>query len=187
LALYEGAPAEAGAALLALARGAIEEKLLGKGKAVAAAPWLRRPGASFVTLLKKGALRGCIGSLEATKPLGEDVAENALGAAFRDPRFAALEADEWPDCEVDVSLLSTPRRLRFGGEAELLEQISPGLDGLILQADGRRATFLPQVWESVPEPRAFLRELMRKAGLSPDTALARCEMWRYRVMKFNAR
>ncbi len=187
LALYQGAPAEAGAALLALARGAIEEKLLGKGKAVAAAPWLRRSGASFVTLLKKGALRGCIGSLEATKPLGEDVAENALGAAFRDPRFAALEADEWPDCEVDVSLLSTPRRLSFGGEAELLEQISPGLDGLILQADGRRATFLPQVWESVPEPRAFLRELMRKAGLSPDTALARCEMWRYRVMKFNGR
>ena len=184
-ALYEASSAQAGATLIALARAAIDARFSGQATPPAEASWLRQPGASFVTLSKKGELRGCIGSLEATKPLGEDVAENALGAAFRDPRFAALEAHEWSDCEVDVSLLSTPRRLRFVDEADLLEQISPGLDGLIVQADGRRATFLPQVWESVPEPREFLRELLRKAGLTPDTALARCEMWRYRVVKFN--
>ena len=184
-ALYEASAAEAGASLIALARNAIEERLSGKARPLIEAPWLRQPGASFVTLSNKGELRGCIGSLEATKPLGDDVVENALGAAFGDPRFRALEADEWPDCQVEVSLLSTPRRLRFCDEADLLEQISPGLDGLIVQADGRRATFLPQVWESVPEPRAFLRELLRKAGHAPDTAFARCELWRYRAVKFN--
>jgi AmmeMemoRadiSam system protein B/AmmeMemoRadiSam system protein A len=183
-ALYES---NAGAALIALARGAIEEVLLGRAFPRVAAPWLRRPGASFVTLLKKGELRGCIGTLEAAKPLADDVMENALGAAFRDPRFPALEAPEWLDCRVDVSVLSTPQRVVFADEAELVAQISPGLDGLILQAQGRRATFLPQVWDAVPDTRTFLRELSRKAGLEPGTPLARCEIFRYRVVKFDGR
>jgi MEMO1 family protein len=186
-ALYEVSEAEAGAILLAIARGAIEEKLLERKPEAFDAPWLKKAGATFVTLLKNGELRGCIGSLQAARPLGEDVAANALGAAFRDPRFPALSAAEWPQCRAEVSLLSAPRRLRFADEADLLRQIRAGEDGLILEADGRRATFLPQVWQGVPDKRVFLNELLRKAGLAADTALPRCGMWRYRVIKFDGR
>jgi MEMO1 family protein len=185
--VYHEAQREAGALLLGIASGAIEQQLFGKAPESANAAWLRQPGASFVTLLKAGALRGCIGSLEATRSLGADIVENALGAAFRDPRFPALRAEEWPQCEVEVSLLSAPRRLAFSDEAGLLSQIVPGEDGLILEADGRRATFLPQVWASVPDKRAFLAELMCKAGLPPDTALKSCAIYRYRVVKFHGR
>jgi AmmeMemoRadiSam system protein B/AmmeMemoRadiSam system protein A len=185
--LYQEAERDAGETLLSIARGAIEEQLLGKAAATADAAWLRKPGASFVTLLRNGELRGCIGSLEAARPLGADVADNALGAAFRDPRFPALRAEEWAQCELEVSLLSARRRLRFADEADLLSQIVAAEDGLILEAEGRRATFLPQVWASVPDKRAFLAELLRKAGLAPDTALARCAISRYRVVKFHGR
>jgi AmmeMemoRadiSam system protein A len=146
--------------------------------------WLKQPGATFVTLKKEGALRGCIGSLEAQRPLGEDVAANAVNAAFRDPRFPAVIAAEWQQVEVEVSLLSTPCSLRFADEAELLEAIVPGEDGLILEADGRRGTFLPQVWESLPDKRQFLAELKRKAGVPADTWITRCKLSRYRVLKF---
>jgi MEMO1 family protein len=183
-ALYELSQTEAGATLVDIARAAIEEKLLGKKPDAFDAPWLGQPGATFVTLLKNGQLRGCIGSLRALKPLREDVAENALGAAFRDPRFAQLSAAEWPQCRVEVSLLSAPKPLRFADEADLLRQIRSGEDGLILEAEGRRATFLPQVWQGVPDKRAFLNQLLRKAGLAADTPLARCRISRYRVMKF---
>jgi MEMO1 family protein len=185
--VYHEAERDAGTLLLGIARGAIEQHLFGTAPVGGNAAWLRQPGASFVTLLKAGELRGCIGSLEATRSLGADVAENALGAAFRDPRFPALSAEEWPQCEVEVSLLSTPRRLQFADEPGLLSQIVPGEDGLILEADGRRATFLPQVWASVPDKRAFLAELALKAGVSPDTALMRCTIYRYRVVKFHGR
>jgi MEMO1 family protein len=189
-ALYEGGEvprAEAGATLLRIARGAIEESLLDETPPSFDAPWLRQAGATFVTLMKDGALRGCIGSLQAARPIVQDVIENALGAAFRDPRFPALTAAEWPQCRVEVSLLSTPKPLRFADEADLLRQIRPGEDGLILEAEGRRATFLPQVWESVPEKRAFLDQLTRKAGLPADTRLTRCKILRYRVAKFDGR
>jgi AmmeMemoRadiSam system protein B/AmmeMemoRadiSam system protein A len=186
-ALYEVSETQAGAILLGIARGALEEKLLGKTAQVFDAPWLKTPGATFVTLLKNGELRGCIGSLRAAKPLGEDVAENALGAAFRDPRFPALTAEEWPQCRVEVSLLGAPRRLSFADEADLLRQILPGEDGLILESEGRRATFLPQVWQGVPDKQAFLGQLLRKAGLAADTPLARCAIFRYRVIKFDGR
>jgi AmmeMemoRadiSam system protein A len=183
-ALYEVSDSQAGAVLLGIARGAIEEKLLERKPEAFDAPWLGQPGATFVTLLKNGELRGCIGSLEAAKPLAEDVAENALGAAFRDPRFPALSAAEWPQCQVEVSLLSVPKPLRFADEADLLRQISPGEDGLILEAEGRRATFLPQVWQGVPDKRTFLNALVRKAGLAADTPLGQCTISRYRVIKF---
>jgi hypothetical protein len=189
-ALYDGAevsPAQAGEALLGIACGAIERQLFQKAMTSLDAPWLRQAGATFVTLKKNGALRGCIGSLQAERPLAEDVAQNALGAAFRDPRFPALTAEEWPQCEVEVSLLCAPRLLSFADEADLMAQIRPGEDGLILEAQGRRGTFLPQVWESIPDTRAFLRELVKKAGLPPDTPLARCRMLRYRVVKFDGR
>ncbi len=146
--------------------------------------WLAQAGASFVTLTKSGELRGCIGSLEAARALGEDVAQNALGAAFRDPRFPAVSAAEWPQCRVEVSLLSAPKPIRFADEADLLAQIQAGEDGLILEADGRRATFLPQVWESIADKRAFLGELLRKAGLPEATRLTRCRISRYRVFKW---
>lgn len=187
LALDEVAPAEAGAALVAIARAAIEARLLQKAAVSSDAPWLAGPGATFVTILKDGALRGCIGSLEAARPLAHDVAQNALAAAFCDPRFPALSAEEWPCCAVEVSLLSAPQRLRFTGEEDLLRQIRAGEDGLILEADGRRGTFLPQVWESLPDKRAFVAELLRKAELPADTPLDRCSISRYRVVKFNGR
>jgi len=187
-AAHEGGAAvavdEAGDTLLAIARGAVESKLLKKPAPAFDRAWLRQAGATFVTLTKAGALRGCIGSLAAARPLGDDVAENALGAAFRDPRFPAMASDEWQECRVEVSLLSTPKPLRFADEDDLLRQVVAGEDGLILEAGGRRGTFLPQVWEGIPDKRAFLRELVRKAGLPGDTRLARCKVSRYRVAKF---
>jgi len=124
--------------------------------------------ASFVTLQKHGQLRGCIGMLEAMRPLIEDVAENAFAAAFRDPRFPAVTADEFPQLDIHLSLLSAPEPMHFASEADLLQQLRPGIDGLILQGGARRGTFLPSVWESLPAPRDFLRHLKRKAGLPMD-------------------
>jgi AMMECR1 domain-containing protein len=98
-----------------------------------------------------------------------------------------LTVAEWPQCQVEVSLLSTPKRLRFADESDLFRQIKPGEDGLILEAEGRKSTFLPQVWESVPDRRAFLNELLRKAGLPKEMPLTRCALSRYRVVKFNGR
>jgi hypothetical protein len=175
----------AGATLLSIGRAAIEERILGKPKPGFDHPWLRQAGATFVTLTRNGQLRGCVGSLSPQRPLGADIAENALGAAFRDPRFPALAREEWPQCRVEVSLLSTPKPLRFADEADLLGQIVPGEDGLILEADGKRGTFLPQVWQGIPDKSAFLKELIKKAGLPPDTRLGRCKVSRYRVAKFH--
>jgi len=188
--LYEGAEPsldEAGGALIALARSAIESSLFEPKEIRFDLPWLQQYGATFVTLTKDGQLRGCIGSLEASRPLGTDVAENALGAAFRDPRFPRLAADEWPRCQVEVSMLCAPKRMEFADEADLLAQLEPGVDGVILECDGRRSTFLPQVWESLPDKRAFMAELVKKAGLPADTRLGRCKVSRYRVAKFHER
>ncbi|HET9349948.1 MAG TPA: AmmeMemoRadiSam system protein B [Burkholderiales bacterium] len=185
--LYEGGEVsldEAGRTLLSLARGSIETNLLGKPEPTTAASWLSQSGATFVTLTKEGNLRGCIGSLEAARALAEDVVQNALGAAFRDPRFPAMTAAEWSQCRVEVSLLSTPKPVRFADETNLLEQIEAGEDGLIVEADGRRATFLPQVWEDIGDKRVFLSHLLRKAGLPVDTRLTRCKISRYRVAKW---
>ena len=191
LALYEGGEvpaAEAGRTLLEIARGAIANGL-GLSSVPTKRnhlPWLLQQGATFITLQKDGQLRGCIGSLSATRPLGEDVASNARAAAFQDPRFPKLKRDEWPRCSVEVSLLSAPKPIRFADEADLLAQIHAGEDGLILECEGRSATYLPQVWEVLGDKRQFLAELMKKAGLPPDTRLARCRISRYRVMKFAA-
>ncbi len=187
--LYEGQRVsleDAGLTLLAIARAAIGHRLgvYGEPPRTDIASWLARPGASFVTLMLEAKLRGCIGSLAATRRLGEDVAENAQAAALRDPRFAPLTPGEWPRCEVEVSVLSPAKPLRFADEAEMLAQIRAGEDGVILEHEGRRATFLPQVWESLPQKPRFLEELMRKAGIPADTRLARCKLWRYRVIKW---
>lgn len=132
-----------------------------------AAP-LQTQAASFVTLKIAGALRGCIGSLAAHQPLYADVIANAQKAAFDDPRFPALTAGELARVRLKIAVLTRAAPLAVGNEAEALERIAPGEDGLILSAAGRRGLFLPMVWEDLPDPRDFLRALKRKAGLPPD-------------------
>jgi AmmeMemoRadiSam system protein A len=129
---------------------------------------LREPGASFVTLKKHGELRGCIGSLEAYRPLVEDVARNAYAAAFSDPRFTPLSEAELVDLEFHISVLTPAVPMHFESEADLLTQLQPGIDGLVLEDGIHRGTFLPSVWESLPDAVQFLQHLKMKAGLSPD-------------------
>ena len=125
------------------------------------------PGAAFVTLHTRGGeLRGCIGSLIASRPLVEDVRANTLAAAFEDPRFAAVTASELPNLVIDVSVLTEPESLEYDDGDQLLEKLRPGIDGVVIESDWRRATFLPQVWEQLPHPEDFLAHLCYKAGLS---------------------
>ena len=127
---------------------------------------LRQPRACFVTLEIDTALRGCIGSLQAARPLVEDVAENAHAAAFSDPRFPPLSRSEYPKLHLDISVLQPAEAMEVLDEADLLRQLRPGVDGLILQEGLARATFLPSVWEQLPAPADFLAHLKMKAGLS---------------------
>ncbi|MCP5419969.1 MAG: AmmeMemoRadiSam system protein A [Gammaproteobacteria bacterium] len=132
-------------------------------------PEMLRPlRATFVTLEKAGRLRGCIGTLEAIKPLVEDVADHAFAAAFEDPRFPPLDKAEWPGMSLHVAVLSPPKALTARTEDELLKQLRPGVDGVILRLGARRATFLPSVWESLSDPYIFLAQLKQKAGLPLD-------------------
>jgi len=156
----------------------------GPGRAERGHPSLEAPGATFVTLFKNGLLRGCIGTLEARRPLGVDVRANAIAAAFDDPRFPRLGADEFMDTSVEVSLLSAPEVLAADGEQALLAQLRPGIDGVVLELAGRRATFLPQVWDSLRDPTEFLAELKRKAGLPIDFWSAAVHISRYGVTKW---
>jgi AmmeMemoRadiSam system protein A len=174
-----------GRTLLAIARGSIEAALGVSGPSrLPEASWLKPARASFVTLTQDGALRGCIGSLEAHRPLGEDVSHNARAAALSDPRFAPLAAEELVRTRVEVSLLSTPKQLAFADHADLIAQLRPGEDGLILECGGARGTFLPQVWDSLPDPEQFVAELKRKAGLPPGLSTAKCRVQRYHVLKW---
>jgi AmmeMemoRadiSam system protein A len=192
-ALYEpgSKPANAadlGPALLVRARNAIAAHLGQPTQAEASHPALAAPGATFVTLTQNGALRGCIGSLEAHRPLDQDVRANAIAAAFRDPRFAPLTLAELPRTRVEVSLLTAPQPLNFSSEEDALRQLRPNVDGIILIA-GRngllgRSTFLPQVWEQLPEPRQFLAHLKQKAGLPPDWWSTEVQLQRYEVQKW---
>ncbi len=129
---------------------------------------LRRDGASFVTLTEHGNLRGCIGSLEARRPLILDVRENALAAAFQDPRFPPVRANEVDDLHIEISVLSTPQRLDYDGPDDLIARLRPGVDGVVIERGWNRATFLPQVWEKLPDPHEFLQHLCLKAHLPPD-------------------
>jgi uncharacterized protein len=147
-------------------------------------PALEAPGATFVTLFKNGMLRGCIGTLEARRPLGIDVRANAVAAAFDDPRFPRLAADEFMDTSVEVSLLSAPEPVTADGEQALLAQLRPGVDGVVLEIAGRRATFLPQVWDTLREPTEFLAELKRKAGVPIDFWSEAVHISRYGVTKW---
>lgn len=129
---------------------------------------LRENGATFVTIEKQGKLRGCIGSLQAHQPLIEDLVHNAYRAGFKDPRFPPLSREEMGQISWSISLLSEPAQMLIKDEADLLAQLRPGIDGLIIADKGKRATFLPQVWEQLPDPKTFLAHLKRKAGMAPD-------------------
>jgi AmmeMemoRadiSam system protein A len=131
-------------------------------------PELSETGASFVTLHKKGDLRGCIGSPTAWRPLATDILENAFSAAFRDPRFRPLSPEEWEDVALSVSILTPPKPMQFRDQADLLAQLRPGVDGLIIEDGGKRALFLPAVWRQLPRPEIFLAQLKRKAGMDAD-------------------
>ena len=173
-----------GTQLIRIARGSIREAFGLAPWPRAHADWLAEPGATFVTLRQGDDLRGCIGSLEARRPLGDDVAANARGAAFADPRFAPLSRHELEVTSIEVSLLSRSEPLPFATAEELFARVVPGVDGIVLEAGARRATFLPQVWDVLPEPRDFFGELVRKAGLPPSHPLDRCRVLRYRVQKW---
>lgn len=173
-----------GATLLPLARGAIAQAL---GRPVAMpddAHWLREPGATFVTLTRDGVLRGCIGSLQAQRSLIDDVKANAVAAALRDPRFPPLAPRELGSIRVGVSLLSPMQLMAAHEEADALAQLQVGIDGLVFECHGRRSTFLPQVWEQLTTPRAFLGQLKAKAGFAPDFWATEVRLHRYTVAKW---
>lgn len=140
---------------------------------------LQVPLASFVTLHAHDLLRGCIGHLEAIQPLVADVAENAFSAAFRDPRFSPVTPPELNDLTLHISVLSKPEAITFSSEDDLIRQLRPGIDGLILRDAHHRGTFLPSVWESLPQPVEFLTQLKAKAGLPPNHWSETIEFDRY--------
>lgn len=159
-----------GPVLVAKARAEITEALGGTvvEPPVSSAQVLERlaaPGATFVTLTERGRLRGCIGSLTAHRTLADDVRANARAAAFRDPRFVPVDAAELPEIRVEVSVLSAPEPLPASSRAEVERLLRPHVHGVILESGRARGTFLPQVWEQLPEPATFLDHLLRKAGL----------------------
>lgn len=145
------------------------------------APELRATRATFITLHRNGQLRGCVGGLEPRLPLVADVAQSAFSAAFRDTRFAPVGAAELDDLHIHLSILSPLEPVIVRSEEELLEKLRPGVDGLVLSEGSLRGTFLPAVWERLPEPRQFLFELKRKAGLQGDYWSPRLEFQRYTV------
>jgi AmmeMemoRadiSam system protein A len=149
-----------------------------------AGAWLSAHGATFVTLTKYGELRGCIGTLEAHRPLIEDVRENAHAAAFRDPRFSPLRVEEFDVVSVEISLLSDPEPMAVETEAEAMTRLRPHIDGVILEYGQHRSTFLPQVWEQLPDPQQFLKHLKRKAGLAADFWAEDLRVSRYAVQKW---
>lgn len=126
---------------------------------------LRKPRGAFVTLKLDNKLRGCIGTVEATRALVDDVAHNASAAAFSDPRFTPLTAAEFKYITIHIAVLNPPEAIMAASEADVLRQLRSGIDGLVLKEGRRRSTFLPSVWESLPDPRDFLRHLKLKAGL----------------------
>lgn len=177
-------PADAGAILLLLARAAIAAELGEAAAPAAAAPWLQARGAAFVTLMLDGKLRGCIGTLEAHRALGDDVRANAQAAAFRDPRFKPLTAAEFAAVNIEVSVLSAPALMQCRDEDDALAQLRPGIDGVIFEYGHHRSTFLPQVWAEFADAKTFMGNLKYKGGLPPDFWDPAVKLSRYTVQKF---
>lgn len=182
---------EEGKWLLRLAREAIDHAVRGKRPPTInwerLPPRLREPGTTFVTLYEQGDLRGCIGGLEPRWPLAEDVRYHAIAAALEDPRFPPVAPEEVPNLEIEVSVLTPLQPLEYHTPEDLVQKLRPGVDGVLLEdpETGRRATFLPQVWEKLPDPAVFLSHLCLKAGLSPDAWLNKpLRVWTYQVQEF---
>ena len=174
--------------LLALARRSIEAGLQ-EGRRVAfpdspvhAANATR--GSSFVTLHTERELRGCCGTLQAERELAEDVWHNAWSSAFSDPRFVPLTATEYPRIDVHIAVLSAPEPMEVHSEPDLLRSVRPGIDGLVLAMGSARATFLPAVWDQLPRPVDFVRQLKLKAGWSPDFWSPQVRVLRYTTEDF---
>ena len=148
-------------------------------------PALRERRATFVTLESGGRLRGCVGSLQATRPLAEDVAHNAYAAAFADPRFSPVEEGDVAGLGIKISVLSSPVPMQVESEADLVARLRPGVDGLIIQDGEKRATYLPSVWRGIPEPARFVRELARKAGWPAGYWSESARAWRYTTEEFD--
>ncbi len=165
--------------LLSLARKSIENCV--NGTALPAidiqnlSPILREDGACFVTLTYKGYLRGCIGALEPYQSLVEDVREHAVAAASQDYRFPPVEAQEIKDIQIEISYLTRPKPLKYENPDDLLKLLRPNVDGVVLRDGVRRATFLPQVWDKIPDAEEFLGELCMKMGAQPD-------LWRRKML-----
>ena len=143
-------------------------------------------GAAFVTLRKQTKLRGCVGSLEANRPLAIDVLENAYAAAFEDARFPSLRLEEWNDLDIKISVLSRAEPIEFHSEKDLIAQLHPGIDGLILTEGCQRGTFLPSVWSDLSNPDTFLEHLKKKAKLPADYWSDTIRVERYRTIEFGA-
>ena len=176
--------------LLRMAREAMECGVRGKKLAPlderSLSTHLREQGASFVTLTIRGQLRGCIGALEAYQPLAKDVREHAIAAALEDPRFPPVREDELSRIQLEVSRLTRPRPLEYTDAADLLSKLRPHVDGVILRDGSRRATFLPQVWEKIPDPAEFLDNLCYKMGASDHTwRVKHLEVLVYQVEEFH--
>ena len=152
-------PENAGNVLLALARTAIAREFGKTHPAVEDAGWLRERGACFITLTQEHKLRGCIGTLSAHRPLAEDVTANAVAAAFHDPRFKPLTADEFDAVAVEISVLSELAPMTFADERDALAQLRADIDGVVFEYGHHSSTFLPQVWENLREPAEFMAHL----------------------------
>ena len=183
-----GTDDRAGVELLCLARDSIEYGLVHERPLPVDYTELPRAladmAATFTTLRYGGYLRGCCGTLEAVRPLAEDVAYSAFRAAFRDVRFEPVGKHELEAVRLEVSVLSNLEPVPFSSEADLLRRLTPGVDGLVIIAEGRRATFLPKVWEMLPDPRQFLVALKAKCGLPEKYWSERLEFQRYRTTSY---
>jgi hypothetical protein len=180
----EPLPQDAGQVLLTIARAAIANELGIARSAPDDRPWLKQQGASFITVTDSGNLRGCIGTLRPHRALGEDVRNNAVAAAFRDPRFKPLIASEFTAVSLEISVLSALEPLAFTDEEHALSQLRAGIDGIVFEYGHHTSTFLPQVWESFKQPSEFLAHLKYKAGLPPDFWDREVKLARYTVAKW---
>jgi AmmeMemoRadiSam system protein A len=181
---------EEGKYLISLARHTIEEKLTGKKSTLKdfmknlPSKFYEKRG-TFVTLTINGMLRGCIGHIIPQESVVDGVKENALNAAFRDPRFSPLRREELNKIRIEVSILTTPEPLEYEDAKDLLSKLRPGIDGVIIKKGFHQATFLPQVWEQLPNKEEFLTHLCIKAGLDGDAwRKEKLEVLTYQVQAF---
>lgn len=174
--------------LLDIAKKSIEEKFdssikINKEQLLKDFPFLAQNGATFVTLTLNNQLRGCIGSLQAHRPLLDDLISNAFAAAFEDPRFYELTLDEFKKVKIEISILSTPVEVIYTDIEDLKTKIKPNIHGVILQKDGRRSTFLPQVWEQLPTFEEFFSHLCYKGSFEPNCLEFHPHVFTYEVKK----